>query len=81
MHEQERAGLPDKLKAGIEKLSGMDMSDVRVYYNSRRPAVPQTLAYTQGSDIHLASGQEKHLPHELGHVVQQRQGRVRPAFE
>ena len=26
----------------------------------------------------MASGQEKHLPHELGHVVQQAQGRVKP---
>lgn len=38
----------------------------------------QAHAYAQGSDIHLASGQEKHLPHELGHVVQQAQGRVAP---
>ena len=28
--------------------------------------------------FHIASGQEKHLPHELAHVVQQKQGRVKP---
>ena len=33
-------------------------------------------AFTQGTDIHLAPGQEKHLAHEAWHVVQQKQGRV-----
>jgi hypothetical protein len=35
-------------------------------------------AYTEGLDIHVGPGQEKHLPHEGWHVVQQLQGRVRP---
>ena len=26
-------------------------------------------------------GQEKHLPHELGHVVQQKQGKVKPTTQ
>jgi len=38
-------------------------------------------AYAQGTDIHLASGQEKHLPHEAWHVVQQKQGRVQPTMQ
>ncbi|NQZ10678.1 MAG: hypothetical protein HRT35_26300, partial [Algicola sp.] len=38
----------------------------------------QAHAYAQGSDIHLSAGQEKHLPHELGHVVQQMKGQVKP---
>lgn len=71
-------GLPDKLKSGMENLSGLDLDHVRVHYNSSKPATVQAHAYAQGSDIHLASGQEKHLPHELGHVVQQMQGRVEP---
>lgn len=33
-------------------------------------------AFTQGSSIHLAPGQEEHLAHEAWHVVQQKQGRV-----
>ena len=33
------------------------------------------------SNIHLASGQEKHLPHEAWHVVQQKQGRVKPTLQ
>ncbi|KEA50511.1 hypothetical protein DT73_22525 [Mangrovibacter sp. MFB070] len=73
-----QTGLPDNLKSGMENISGMSLDHVRVHYNSAKPAAVQAHAYAQGSDIHLASGQEKHLPHELGHVVQQAQGRVAP---
>ena len=71
-------GMPDNLKAGIESLSGFSMDDVRVHYNSSKPATVQALAYTQGTDIHVASGQEKCLPHEAWHVAQQLAGRVSP---
>lgn len=70
-------GLPDRLKAGIENLSGIAMDGVRVHYNSSRPAQLHALAYAQGDDIHIGPGQEEHLPHEAWHVVQQKQGRVR----
>jgi len=70
-------GLPDGLKSGIENLSGYSMDDVKVYHNSDKPAQLSAHAYAQGSDIHLGSGQEKHLPHEAWHVVQQKQGRVK----
>ncbi|HXC54501.1 MAG TPA: DUF4157 domain-containing protein [Rhizomicrobium sp.] len=73
-------GLPDGLKRGIETLSGISFDDVRVHRNSARPAQLQALAHTQGSDIHLGPGQERHLPHEAWHVVQQKQGRVRPTM-
>lgn len=71
-------GLPGRLKAGIEQLSGLSMDGVRVHRNSSRPAQLQAHAYAQGRDIHLAPGQAHHLPHEAWHVVQQAQGRVRP---
>jgi len=74
-------GMPDQLKAGIESLSGMDMSDVRVHRNSDKPAQLSALAYAQGNEIHLGPGQEQHLPHEAWHVVQQRQGRVRATMQ
>jgi hypothetical protein len=74
-------GLPDKLKSGVESLSGISMDNVRVHYNSAKPAQLSALAYTQGTDIHVASGQEQHLPHESWHVVQQAQGRVRPTMQ
>ena len=76
-----KTGMPDHLKAGIENLSGTAMDDVKVHYNSDKPAHVQALAYTQGTDIHVGPGQDKHLPHEAWHVVQQMQGRVRPTMQ
>ncbi|MEM7087220.1 MAG: DUF4157 domain-containing protein [Bacteroidota bacterium] len=74
-------GLPDQLKLGVENLSGLSMDDVKVHYNSEKPAKLNAHAYAQGTNIHLASGQEKHLAHEAWHVVQQKQGRVRPTIQ
>jgi hypothetical protein len=74
-------GLPDTLKSGIENLSGLAMDDVKVHYNSPKPAQLQAHAFAQGTDIHMAPGQEKHLPHEAWHVVQQKQGRVKPTMQ
>ncbi|MEM9685892.1 MAG: pentapeptide repeat-containing protein [Bacteroidota bacterium] len=71
-------GLPDKLKTGMEHLSGFSMDDVKVHYNSSKPVQINAHAYAQGTDIYLGPGQEKHLPHELGHVVQQKKGVVKP---
>ena len=76
-----RGGLPDPVRVGIESLSGLAMDDVKVHYNSSRPATLGALAYAKGSDIHLAPGQERQLPHEAWHVVQQKQGRVRPTLQ
>lgn len=74
-------GLPPNLQNGIEGLSGIDMSDTKVHYNSSKPAQLQAHAYAQGTDIHLGPGQEQHLPHEAWHVVQQKQGRVKPTMQ
>jgi len=74
-------GLPERLRAGIESLCGLDLSDVRVHANSSKPAQLNALAYAQGNDIHLGPGQERSLPHEAWHVVQQRQGRVQPTLQ
>jgi hypothetical protein len=79
--KKNNTGLPDQLKSGIESLSGHLMDDVKVHYNSDKPAQLSAHAYAQGTDIHLASGQEKHLPHEAWHVVQQKQGRVKPTMQ
>jgi hypothetical protein len=49
-----RTGLPERLKAGTESL-----------YNSFQPAQMQALAYTQGTDAHVAPGQAKHLQAKL----------------
>ncbi len=69
-------GLPSTLQANVERLSGFSLSDVQVHYNSPNPADLGALAYTQGTEIHVAPGQEKHLPHEAWHVVQQKQKRA-----
>jgi hypothetical protein len=74
-------GLPDNLKSGVESLSGMSMDHVKVHYNSSQPAQLNAHAYAQGSEIHVAPGQERHLPHEAWHVVQQAQGRVKPTMQ
>ncbi|HEY5878579.1 MAG TPA: DUF4157 domain-containing protein [Nakamurella sp.] len=74
-----RTGLPDALREGMERSVGRSMDDVTVHYDSPRPGLIKALAYTHGTDIHLAPGQEQHLPHEAWHVVQQMQGRVRPS--
>lgn len=75
---RQAVGLPTPLQSTIERMSGLPMQDVRVFYNSPKPAAFQALAYTQGTHIHVAPGQDQHLPHEAWHVVQQKQGRVRP---
>lgn len=78
---ENKTGLPDHLRAGIENVSGYSMEDVRVHYNSDKPAKLNALAYTRGAEIHVAPGQENHLPHEAWHVVQQKQGRVQPTIQ
>lgn len=74
--QREHAGIPQDLRLKAEVLAGMDLSDVRVHRNSSEPARFDALAHTRGHDIHLAPGSDRHLAHELWHVVQQRQGRV-----
>ncbi|APR80722.1 Hypothetical protein A7982_06069 [Minicystis rosea] len=73
-----RAALPLALRAGVERLSGVSLHDVRVHYDSAAPARFDALAYTHGSEIHVAPGQERYLPHEAWHAAQQKLGRVRP---
>ena len=79
--QEYKSVLPETLKAGVEHFSGVSMDDVRVHYNSSKPALLQALAYTEGTDIHVGPGQEGHLPHEAWHVVQQKQGRVKPTMQ
>lgn len=79
--KENKTGLPDDLKSGVENLSGMEMDDVKVHYNSDKPSQLNALAYAQGEQIHVGPGQEQHLPHEAWHVVQQREGRVKPTLQ
>lgn len=71
-------GIPTQMKLDFEQRSGLSFDDVRVHYNSDKPKRIGALAYTQIPQVHIGPGQERHLRHELGHVVQQKQGIVRP---
>jgi len=74
-------GLPAAVRVGVESLSGLDMGGVRVHPDSPWPKEIGALAFAQGNDIHLAPGQQRHLPHEAWHVVQQMQGRVHAGLQ
>ncbi len=73
-----RTGIPPEMKSRFESYSGFSFDDVRVHYYSDKPSQVGALAYTQGNQVYVGPGQEGHLSHELGHVIQQKQGRVRP---
>lgn len=71
------SALPEPLKTTLEAMSRLSLADVRVHRDSPSPALMSSVAFADGNDIHLAPGEERHLPHEAWHVVQQKQGRVR----
>jgi Domain of unknown function (DUF4157) len=78
-----------RLRAKLEHALSADFSNVRVRTGSERAGRLGAIAFTQGSEIHVAPGQwspetlkgQKLLGHELGHVLQQRSGRVMPTVE
>ena len=80
--------LPPQVQARMERALGADFSAVRIHQGERAAAMGAH-AYTQGTDIHFAPGmydpESQHglelLGHELTHVVQQRQGRVRAVVQ
>ena len=73
-------GIPTQMKLDFEQRSGLSFDDVRVHYNSDKPRRIGALAYTQIPQVHIGPGQERHLRHELGHVVQQKRGIVGPNY-
>lgn len=75
-----KTGIPSQLKENIEQTHNVSLDNVRVHYNSQKPKELYSHAYTQGSHVYISPGQEKYLSHELGHVVQQMSGRVRPTL-
>lgn len=68
--------LPPVIRDRLAAASGLPFDDVRVHYNSEKPAALEAYAYTQTPDVYIAPGQERYLSHELGHVVQQKRGLV-----
>ena len=73
-----QAGLPEGLKQSVEALSGLSLDGVRVHRDSDKPGDLHAATFAQGQDIHLNPGRQRPLPQAAWHVVQQKQGRVRP---
>jgi hypothetical protein len=71
--------LPGALQAGIEALSGLSLDAARVHGSASRPGGLAAEAHPRDSDIHLAPGEERHLPHDGEPVTRQSRGRVRAA--
>jgi len=80
--------MPENVQKKMESSFGADFSGVKVHEGPEAPSVG-ALAYTQGSNIHFAPGTyspdtqkgQSLLGHELAHVVQQREGRVKPTTQ
>ncbi len=76
---------PLEIRAKMERAFDADFSNVKLHPNSPKADKLGVLAVTQGHDIHFSPGKlqlqsqrgQALLGHELTHVVQQRQGRVR----
>lgn len=77
VRRENRTRIPTQLKERMEQSTGLCLDDVRVHYNSALPAKLDALAYTKGNQVEIGPGQERHLSHELGHVVQQKLGMMR----
>jgi Domain of unknown function (DUF4157) len=82
------APLPEAVRAAMERSFNADFAAVRIHEDAQVAAIGAH-AYTRGADIHFAPGRyQPHdaaglelLGHELAHVVQQAQGRVRPTMQ
>jgi hypothetical protein len=81
-----KTDMPDDVQNKMENSFGVDFSDVDIHKDSPQAPSLGALAYTQGNDVHFAPGQynpgskegQELLGHELAHVIQQREGRVKP---
>jgi hypothetical protein len=76
--------LPDAVRGQMEQALGASFADVRIHVGPQAQSIG-AIAFTAGSDLYFAPGRfqpetaegRRLLGHELAHVVQQRQGRVR----
>jgi hypothetical protein len=76
--------LPQAVLAKMEAAFGADFSAVRVHVGPQAPRIG-AVAFTMGNDLYFAPGRfqpdsaqgQQLIGHELAHVIQQRQGRVR----
>jgi hypothetical protein len=76
--------LPRAVLAKMEAAFGADFSAVRIHVGPQATRIG-AIAFTMGNDLYFAPGQfqpdsvkgQQLIGHELAHVIQQRQGRVR----
>lgn len=81
--------MPGDVMQKMEESFGTSFSDVTIHENSSKAKEAGALAYAQGTDLHFAPGQLKPntqggqelIGHELAHVVQQKEGRVKPTSQ
>jgi Domain of unknown function (DUF4157) len=77
--------IPAPVRHKMERAFNANFADVRVHEGSHAASLG-AIAYTQANHIHFSPGKfnpetssgQALLGHELAHVVQQRQGRVKP---
>jgi len=77
--------LPIDVQDKMESSFNEDFSDVKIHTNSNEAGKLNARAFTQGNEIHFATGEfdpvtkngQEVLAHELSHVVQQRSGLVK----
>tara|TARA_A100001015_G_scaffold319996_1_gene444817 strand:- start:654 stop:2585 length:1932 start_codon:yes stop_codon:yes gene_type:complete len=62
---------------GMENVSGVDLSGVSIIRNSSEPEKLNAEALYRKNEVHSAPGKDKHIPHELGHAVQQAKSKVK----
>lgn len=76
--------MADEIRADVEKKANVDLSGVRLFYNSDLLSQTGEMAFTKGNQIHMQQGAfsqgssmgKKVLTHELNHVIQQGTGKV-----
>lgn len=72
--------LPPDVRSKMERAFGADLSQVRIHPNSTAATVQGAKAFTEGNQIHFATGAfqpesrqgKELLAHELAHVLQQK---------
>ncbi len=83
---EDHSRIPASVQTKMEGALGTSLSSVNVHPDSSKATEVGALAYTQGTDIHIAPGHyqpstasgKQLLGHELTHVAQQMEGRVQP---
>ncbi|MDR2572435.1 MAG: hypothetical protein LBD23_19365 [Oscillospiraceae bacterium] len=63
--------MDDDLKTDIDKTSDLAIDDVKPRYSFEKPIQLNEIAHTRANQVHIAPGQERHIEHDLSHVVEQ----------